>query len=85
LSRSAKDIVTNEVKLGLGAQNTNIRRNTVLHRFDKLGIGCKKITNGTTANQKHMREKWSAKLPAQASHARKENKPQTKTKKEITT
>ena len=39
MSRSAKDIVTNEVKLGLGAQNTNIRRNTVLHRLDKLGIG----------------------------------------------
>jgi len=32
-----------------------------------------------------MGEKWSAKLPAQASQARKENKPQTKTKKEITT
>jgi len=64
LSRSAKDIVTNEVKLGLGAQNTNIRRNTVLHRFDKLGIGRKKIRNGTTPNQKHMGEKWSAKLPA---------------------
>jgi len=31
-----------------------------------------------------MGEKWSAKLPAQASQARKENKPQTKTKKEIT-
>jgi len=32
-----------------------------------------------------MGEKWSAKLPAQASQARKENKPQTKTKKEIKT
>ena len=85
MSRSAKDIVTNEVKLGLGAQNTDIRRNTVLHRFDKLGIGRKKIRNGTTPNQKHMGEKWSAKLPAQASQDRKENKPQTKTKKEITT
>jgi len=85
LSRSAKDIVTNEVKLGLGAQNTNIRRNTVLHRFDKLGLGGKKIRNGTTPNQKQMGEKWSPKLPAQASQARKENKPQTKTKKEITT
>jgi len=57
LSRSAKDIVTNEVKLGLGEQNTNIRRNTVLHRFDKLGIGGKKRWNGTTPNQKHMGEK----------------------------
>jgi len=85
LSRSAKDIVTNEVKLGLGAQNTNIRRNMVLHRFDKLDIGRKKIRNRTTPNQKHMGEKWSAKLLAQASQARKENKPQTKTKKEITT
>ena len=83
MSRSAKDIVTNEVKLELGAQNTNIRRNTLLHRFDKLGIGRKKIRNGTTLNQKYMREKWSAKLPAQASQARKENMPQTKTKKEI--
>ena len=85
MNQSAKDIVTNEVKLGLAAQNTNIRRNTVLHRFDKLGIRRKKIRNGTTSNQKHMGEKWSAKLPAQASQARKENKPQTKTKKEITT
>ena len=85
MSRSAKDIVTNEVKLGLGAENTNIRRNMVLHRFDKLGIGRKKIRNGTTPNQKHMGEKWSAKLPAQASQARKENKPQTKTKEEIRT
>jgi len=32
-----------------------------------------------------MGEKWSAKLPAQASQARKKNKPQTKTKKQITT
>jgi len=32
-----------------------------------------------------MGEKWSTKLPAQASQARKESKPQTKTKKEITT
>jgi len=32
-----------------------------------------------------MGEKWSSKLPAQASQARKENKPQVKTKKEITT
>jgi len=32
-----------------------------------------------------MMEKWSAKLPAQASQARKENKPQTKTKTEIAT
>jgi len=85
LSRSAKDIVTNEVKLGRGAQNTNIRRNAVLHRLYKLGIGRKRIRNGTTPNQKHMGEKWSAKLPAQASQARKENKPQTKTKKEIAT
>jgi len=77
---SAKDIITNEVKLGLGAQNTNIRRNTVLYRFDKLGIGRKKIRNATTPNQKHMGEKWSTKLPAQASQARKENKLQTKTK-----
>jgi len=50
LSRSARDIVTTEVRLGLGAQNTNIRRNTVLDRFDKLGIGSKKIRNGTTLN-----------------------------------
>ena len=50
MSRCTKDIVTNEVKLELGAQNTNIRRNTVLHRFDKLGIGRKKIRNGTTLN-----------------------------------
>jgi len=85
LSRSAQDIVTNEVKLVLGAQNTNIRSNTVLHRFVKLGIGRKKISNGTTPNQKHMRENWFAKLPAQASQARKENKPQTKTKTEIST
>jgi len=85
LSRSAKDIVTNEVKLGLGAQNTNMRRNTVLHRFNKLGIGLKKIRNGTTPNQKHMGEKWPPKPPAQPSQARKENKPQTKKKKEITT
>ena len=85
MSWSAKDIVRTEVKLGLAAQNTNIRRNMVLHRFDKLGIGRKKIRNGTTLNQKHKGEKWSAKLPAQASQARKEKKPQTKTKKEITT
>jgi len=32
-----------------------------------------------------MGAKWSAKLTAQASQASKENKPQTKTKKEITT
>lgn len=50
MSRSAKDIVANEVKLGLGAQNTNIRRNTGLQRFNKLGIGCKKIRNGTNLN-----------------------------------
>ena len=85
MSRSAKDIVTNEVKLGLGAQNTNIKRNTVLHRFDKLGIGRKKIRNWTTLNEKHMGEKLSAKLPAQVSQVRKENKPQTGAKKEITT
>jgi len=30
-----------------------------------------------------MREKWSAKLQAQASQARKENKPEAKTKNEI--
>jgi len=81
LSRSAKDIVANEVKLGLRAQNTNIRRNRGLHRFDKLGIGRKKLRNGTTPNQKHMGEKWSAKLLAQASQARKANKPQTKKKR----
>ena len=73
MSRSAKDIVTNEVKLGLGAQNTNIRRNTVLHRFDKLGIGRKKIRNGTTPNQKPMGEKWSP------SFSRKHLKPARKT------
>ena len=83
MSRSAKDIVTNEVKLGLGAQNTNMRRNTVLHRFNKLGIGLKKIRNGTTPNQKHMGEKWPPKPPAQPSQARKENKPQTKKKKKL--
>jgi len=57
----------------------------VLHRFDKLGIGRKEIRNGTTPHQKHRGEKWSAKLPAQAAQARKENKPQTKRIKEITT
>jgi len=64
LSRSAKDNLRNEVKLRLGAQNTNIRKNTVLHRCDKLDIGRKKIRNGTIPNQKHMGEKWAAKLPA---------------------
>jgi len=57
----------------------------VLPMFDKLGIGRKKISKGPTPNQKHMWEKWSAKLPPQASQAGKENKLQTKTKKEITT
>ena len=50
MSRSTKVIVTNEVKLGLRGQNTNIRRNMVLDRFDELGIRRKKIRNGTTPN-----------------------------------
>ena len=50
MSRYAKEIVTNGVKLGLGARNTNVRRYTVLQRFDKLGIGYKKIRNRTTPN-----------------------------------
>ena len=65
MSRYAKEIVTNGVKLGLGARNTNVRRYTVLQRFDKLGIGYAS----------------SAKLPAQASKVRKENRPQTQKQK----
>ena len=43
-------MVTKEVKLGLGVQNTNIRRNMVLDRFEKLGIVRKRIRNRTTPN-----------------------------------
>ena len=61
--------MTNQVKLGLGARNSNIRRYMVLQRFNKLGIGYIK-------DKERDNPTWSVQLRVQASKVRKENKVQ---------